>query len=79
MRRPLLHRLLAFYAILAITVFVFPGGMTSWLDDHNRPGWLDVPLSLMRKVDAASAAVGVKGVGERLRSRFRSAIGDDEG
>ncbi len=76
---PLSRRLLAVYAILAITVFLFPGGLTSWLDDRNRTGWLDVPLGVMRAVDAASSAVGVKGVGERLRARFRSAIGDDEG
>ena len=77
--RPLLRRLLAVYAILAITVFAFPGGLTSWLDDRNRTRWLDVPLGVMRAVDTASSAVGVKGVGERLRSRFRGLIGDDEG
>jgi hypothetical protein len=79
MRRPLLHRLFAVYAILAIIVFAFPGGLTSWLDDRNRSGWLDAPLSLMHAVDAASAALGVKGVGERLHARFRNAVGDDEG
>ncbi len=76
---PLRRRLLAVYAILAIAVFAFPGGLTGWLDDRNRSGWLDAPLAVMRTIDAASAAVGVKGVGERLRARFRSLIGDDEG
>ena len=76
--RPLAHRLFAVYAILAITVFAFPGGLTDWLDDHNHTGWLDAPLAAMRVVDAASAAVGVKAVGERLRTQFRSAIGDGE-
>ncbi|HXT08849.1 MAG TPA: hypothetical protein VN715_18170 [Roseiarcus sp.] len=75
---PLARRLFAIYAILAITVFAFPGGLTSWLDDRNRTGWLDAPLAAMRAVDAASAAIGVKAVGERLRTQFRSAIGDDE-
>jgi hypothetical protein len=76
--RPLLRRLFAVYAILAITVFLFPGGLTGWLDDRNRTGWLDAPLAVMRAVDAASAAIGVKGVGKRLRARFRSVVGDDD-
>jgi hypothetical protein len=75
--RPLLRRLFAVYAILAITVFLFPGGLTSWLDDRNRSGCLDAPLWVMRGVDAASSAIGVKGVGERLRASFRSVIGDE--
>jgi hypothetical protein len=76
---PLGRRLFAVYAVLVIAVFAFPGGLTGWLDDRNASRRLDAPLSAMRAVDAVSAAVGLKGVGERLRARFRSAIGNDEG
>ena len=64
------------YAVLALTVFVFPGGMVDWLDERNAIGWLTAPLAVARAVDAASAAVGVKGVGEWLRGRFATFIGD---
>jgi hypothetical protein len=76
---PLLRRILATYLILALAVFAFPGGLVSWLDERNGSGWLDAPLGLMRGVDAASAAVGVKAVGQRLRKGFAGVIGDDEG
>jgi len=74
---PLLRRIAATYIILAIAVFAFPGGLISWLDDRNRSGWLDAPLAVMRGVDAVSAAVGVKAVGQRLRKGFADAIGED--
>jgi len=74
---PLLRRIAATYIILAIAVFAFPGGLVSWLDDRNRSGWLDAPLAVMRGVDAVSAAVGVKAVGQRLRKGFADAIGED--
>jgi len=79
MRRmtPLLRRIVATYLILAVAVFAFPGGLVSWLDDRNRSGWLDAPLAVMRGVDAVSAAVGVKAVGQRLRKGFADAIGED--
>ena len=64
------------YAMLALTVFAFPGGMVDWLDERNATGWLSGPLAVARGVDAASAAVGVKGVGEWLRGRFATFIGD---
>jgi hypothetical protein len=76
---PLLRRLVSIYAIFAMAVFAFPGGLKAWLDDHNRSGLLDVPLAAMRAVDAASAALGVKAVGQELRARFRAAVGDEEG
>ena len=75
----LLRRIFALYVILAVAVFAFPGGLVSWLDDRNRTGWLDAPLGLTRAIDAASAAVGVKPVGQRLRKAFAAAIGGDEG
>ena len=64
------------YAVLALTVFAFPGGMVDWLDERNASGWLSGPLALAHGIDAASAAVGVKGVGEWLRGRFATFIGD---
>jgi hypothetical protein len=76
---PLLRRIVATYAILAIAVFAFPGGLVSWLDDRNGSGLLDAPLAVMRGVDAVSAALGVKAVGQRLRKGFAGAIGEDEG
>jgi hypothetical protein len=79
MTAPLIRRILATYVILALVVFAFPGGLISWLDDRNRDGWLDAPLALMRGVDAASSAIGLKAVGQRLRKDFRDLIGDDEG
>jgi len=65
--------------MLCITMFAFPGGLVSWLDDHNTSGWLAAPLAVMREVDALSAAIGVKAVGQRLRKGFAAAVGDDEG
>ena len=75
---PLLRRLLAIYLILAIALFAFPSGLVSWLDDRNRSGLLDAPLGVMRAIDSASAAVGVKPVGQRLRKAFAAAIGEEE-
>ena len=76
---PLLRRILAIYVILALAVFAFPGGLVAWLGDRNQDGWLDAPLALMRGVDAASSALGVKAVGQRLRKGFAGAIGEEEG
>jgi hypothetical protein len=64
------------YAVLALAVFAFPGGMVDWLDERNASGWLSGPLAVARGIDAASAAVGVKGVGEQLRRWFAAVIGD---
>ena len=75
---PLLRRILATYLILAVAVFVFPGGLVSWLDDRNGSGWLDAPLALMRGIDAASSALGVKQAGQTLRKGFAAAIGEDD-
>ncbi len=73
------RRLATVYAILALAVFAFPGGMVAWLDERNDSGWLAAPLAVARGIDAASGAVGVKQVGEALRKRFAAAIGDDDG
>jgi len=62
------------YAVLALTLFAFPGGLVDWLDERNASGWLSAPLATARAIDAASAAVGVKGVGERLRRWFAASI-----
>ena len=75
---PLIRRIVAIYAILAIGVFAFPGGLVNWLDDRNGSGWLDAPLAVARGVDAASTAAGIKGVGQRLRKAFAAAIGEDD-
>ena len=63
------------YAVLALTVFAFPGGLVDWLDERNVSGWLSGPLAFARGVDAASAAIGVKAVGQALRKGFADAIG----
>jgi hypothetical protein len=75
--RPLLRRLFAVYAIFAVAIFAFPGGLESWLDDRNASGWLNAPLGFMRGIDAVSTAVGVKGVGRTLRAGFARVAGDD--
>ena len=75
---PMLRRIVVLYAILAMAVFAFPGGLVGWLDDRNRTGRLDAPLAAMRAVDAASAAVGVKAIGQRLRKGFAAAVGVEE-
>ena len=64
------------FAVLALTVFAFPGGMVGWLDERNASGWLSGPLALARGIDSVSAAVGLKGVGEWLRAGFAAFIGD---
>jgi hypothetical protein len=74
-----LRRILWIYLILALIIFAFPGGLASWLDDRNRSGWLSAPLDVVRAMDAVSAAVGVKAIGQRLRKSFAAAVGDDEG
>jgi hypothetical protein len=73
------RRLATVYAILALGVFAFPGGMVAWLDERNDSGWLSAPLAVARGIDAASGAVGVKQVGEALRKRFAGLFGDDDG
>jgi hypothetical protein len=73
------RRIVWIYAALALMAFAFPGGLVSWLDDRNGSGWLDAPLAVMRGVDAVSAAVGVKGIGQGLRKAFAAAVGEDEG
>jgi hypothetical protein len=74
-----LRRTLWIYAVFALIIFAFPGGLTSWLDDRNQSGWLTAPLVVMRGVDAVSSATGVKAVGQRLRKGFAAAVGEDEG
>ena len=74
-----LRRILIIYAILALAVFAFPGGIVDWLDERNGSGWLDAPLAAARGIDAVSAAAGLKGVGVMLRKRFAALVGDDEG
>ncbi len=66
------------YAVFALTAFCFPGGLVDWLDERNASGWLAAPLAVARGVDAASAAVGVKGVGQGLRKWFAAAFGDSD-
>ena len=66
------------YVVLALGVFAFPGGFVSWLDDRNADGWLSAPLALARGVDAASTALGVKQIGQRLRGWFAAAIGGED-
>ena len=66
------------YAVLALTVFCFPGGLVDWLDERNEGGWLAAPLALARGIDAASAALGVKQVGQALRKGFADAIGEGD-
>ena len=73
------RRILIIYAILGLAWFAFPGGLVDWLDERNATGWLTAPLALARGIDAASAATGVKKVGQSLRKRFAAIIGDDEG
>ncbi len=67
------------FVLLAAAGFAFPGAVVDWLDERNSTGWLSAPLAVARGVDAASAAVGVKGLGQGLRSRFAALIGDDQG
>jgi hypothetical protein len=74
-----LRRILIIYLILGLVWFAFPGGLVDWLDERNATGWLTAPLALARGIDAASAATGVKEVGQSLRKRFAAIIGDDEG
>lgn len=64
------------YGVLALTAFCFSGGLVDWLDERNASGWLAAPLALARGVDAASAALGVKQVGQGLRKRFAALVGD---
>ena len=75
---PLVSRILAVYAILALAWFAFPGGVVAWMDDHNRSGWLDAPRAFAGAVDTVSAAVGVKQVGEKLRARVSGWLEGDQ-
>ena len=71
--------ILVVYAILALALFAFPGGVVDWLDERNAAGWLDAPLAIARGVDAASTALGVKAAGQGLRRRFAAIVGDGDG
>jgi len=73
------RRLLTIYAILALGVLAFPGGLVGWLDERNASGWFAAPLAFARGIDAVSGAIGVKEVGQGLRKRFSALIGEDEG
>ena len=75
---PVLSRIFAVYAILGLAWFAFPGGVVAWMDDHNRSGWLGGPRAFAGVVDAASAAVGVKQAGERLRATFAGWLEGDQ-
>lgn len=66
------------YAILALAAFAFPGGLREWLEERDSGGRLWLPIAIARQIEAASAAVGVKAVGENLRQRFAGWIGDGE-
>jgi hypothetical protein len=66
------------YAVLALTAFAFPGGLTSWLEDRNVNNRLWLPLIVARQVEAASNAIGVGRVGVELRRRFSELIGGDD-
>ena len=66
------------YVVLALSVFAFPGGLVQWLDDRNASGWLTAPLAVARGIDSASAAAGVKGLGQALRKRFAAFAGEDQ-
>lgn len=77
--KPVVSRILAVYAILGLAWFAFPGGIVAWVDDHNRSGWLDGPRAVAGAVDAASSAVGVKQVGEKLRATFAGWLEGDQG
>jgi hypothetical protein len=68
----------AIYAVLALSAFCFPGGMLDWLDERNAGGWLAAPLALARGLDAASAALGAKEVGEGLRKWFAQTVGGSD-
>jgi hypothetical protein len=76
---PLVSRILAVYAILALAWFAFPGGVVAWMDDHNRSGWLAAPRAFAGAVDAASSAVGVKQLGEELRATIAGWLEGDQG
>jgi hypothetical protein len=75
---PLVSRILAVYAILALAWFAFPGGVVAWMDDHNRSGWLDAPRAVAGAVDVASATIGVKQVGEKLRATIAGWLEGDQ-
>jgi hypothetical protein len=66
------------YAVFALIVFCFPGGMVDWLDERNAAGWLNAPLAVARAIDKASAAAGTKAIGEALRQRFAAWVGESE-
>ena len=66
------------YAILALTAFAFPAGLTGWLEERNANGRLWLPLAIARQIEAASNAIGVAPIGADLRRRFGDLVGDQE-
>jgi hypothetical protein len=75
--RPL-RWIVTIYAILALTVFAFPAGLRDWLEERDAGGRLWLSLAIARQIEAASDAVGVKPIGERLRAWFGGLIGGEE-
>jgi hypothetical protein len=68
-------RAIVIFGILFAAIFAFPGGLADWLDERNADGWLSAPLAAMRGVDAVSAALGVKQVGQGLKRAFGDWVG----
>ena len=70
-------RIAIIVAAFALAEFAFPGGLVAWLEDHDPDGRLAAPIAVAQAIDRASAAVGVKAIGQTLRKRFASVVGAD--
>lgn len=73
-----LRWIVTIYAILALTAFAFPAGLTGWLEERNVHDRLWLPLAIARRIEAASNAIGVAPIGADLRRRFGDLIGDQD-
>ena len=62
------------YAVLALTVFCFPGGMVDWLDERNASGWLAAPWRSRAASTPSRRRSASSRLGRRCARRSRWAV-----
>ena len=71
-------RALVIYGVLMLGCLTFPGGIVDWLEERNDSGMVAAPLIIARGLDAVSASLGIKFVGQKLRGAFAAWVGQDQ-
>jgi len=65
-------------AVLALTWFIFPAAVSSWVADHCEDGpWCPALQAIADSVDGASHSIGLAGPLEESRDALRTNLGID--